>query len=282
MNANIRTLAAVAALLAAGLVRADEEDAEDDAEDAPVTFERYRSITERYPFGVPPPNFDPTDMSSTANAAAASRAASKTERELTQEENKLKAAVRLCAFNLTPEHRVMVGFVDNSSKPPQSFYMAVGDSRGGWTVKSADVDERKAVIEKGGIEVEIEFTKQAAGPAAQAAAAQRGAGGRRMGPMLAGAPDGQAGGPPGGGIGALERLRERRAQIAKNAQEEEERRKAAAEKEKAEKAAAAEEREQQKQQLLQIQEELRRAREQREQREREAREGGADEAPPEG
>lgn len=279
MNANIRTLAAVAALLAAGLARADEEDSEDDAEDAPVTFERYRSITERYPFGVPPPNFDPTDMSSTANAAAASRAASKTERELTQEENKLKSSVRLCAFNLTPEHRVMVGFVDNSSKPPQSFYLAVGDSRGGWTVKSADVDAQKAVVEKNGIEVEIEFTKQAANPA-PAAAAQRG--GRRMGPQPPGATGGPQGGPPGGGIGALERLRERRAQIAKNAQEEEERRKAAAEKEKADRAAAAEEREQQKQQLLQIQEELRRAREQREQREREAREGGGEEAPPEG
>ena len=272
MNANIRTLAAVAAMLAAGLVRADEEDSDAEAEDAPVTFERYRSITERYPFGVPPPNFDPHDLSSSASAAAASRAASKTERELTQEENKLKASLRLCAFNFTPEHRVMVGFVDNSRKPPQSLYMAVGDTRGGWTVKSADVDAKTAVVEKDGVEVELEFSKQGPAPAAPA----------RGGGMRPGAPQPSGGGAPGGGS-ALERLRERRAQMAKNAQEEErrkaaaqeeeERRKAAAqEEEERRRAAAAEEREQQKQQLLQIQEELRRAREQREreQREREA------------
>lgn len=277
MNANIRTLAAVAALLAAGLVRADDE--ETDAEEAPVTFERYRSIIDRYPFGVPPPNFDPHDLSSSSAAAAASRSAAKSERELSQEENKLKAAVRLCAFNLTPEHRVMVGFLDNSHKPPASYYMAVGDSRGGWTVKSADVDAKTAVLEKDGIEVEVEFPKPGA---AAPAPARGGRPGGRPGPEV---PAANAGGPgvtPGGAGGALERLRERRAQIQKNAQEEEERRKAVAEKEKADRAAAAEEREQQKQQLLQIQEELRRAREQREQREREAREVGGEEAPPEG
>ena len=270
MNANIRTLAAVAAMLAAGYVRADEEDSEAEAEEAPVTFERYRSITERYPFGVPPPNFDPTDAASAANASANARAAAKTERELSQEENKLKSQVRICAFNLTPERRVMIGFVDNSRKPPQSYYMAVGDSRGGWTVKSADSDARTAVLEKDGIEVELEFSKPGSGPAAPAAAAARG-GGRPM----EGPPQPAVG---GGGVSALERLRERRAQIAKNAQEEEERRKAAAEKEKADKAAAAEEREQQKQQLLMIQEELRRQREQREQRDRES--GGEGAVPP--
>ena len=275
MNAKIMTLAAVAALLAAGYVRADDEDT--DAEEAPVTFERYRSIIDRYPFGVPPPNFDPHDLSSSANAAAASRAAAKTERELTQEENKLKAAVRLCAFNLTPERRVMVGFVDNSHKPPASYYLAVGDSRGGWTVKSADVDEKTVVLEKDGVEVSLEFPKP--GSAAPAAARGGKPSGRR-GPEV---PTASAGGPgPGGGSGgALERLRERRAQIAKNAQEEEERRKAVAEKEKADRAAAAEEREQQKQQLLQIQEELRRAREQREREQRE-RDGGGDDAAAEG
>lgn len=271
MNANIRTLAAVAAMLAAGYVRADEEDSEAEAEEAPVTFERYRSITERYPFGVPPPNFDPTDAASAANASANARAAAKTEREHSQEENKLKSQVRICAFNLTPERRVMVGFVDNSRKPPQSYYMAVGDSRGGWTVKSADSDARTAVLEKDGIEVELEFSKPGSGPAAPAAAAARG-GGRPMG--------GPPQPPAGGGVSALERLRERRAQIAKNAQEEEERRKAAAEKEKADKAAAAEEREQQKQQLLMIQEELRRQREQREQRDRESGGEGAAPLPP--
>lgn len=268
MNANIRTLAAVAALLAAGLVRADDEEA--DAEDAPVTFERYRSIIDRCPFGVPPPNFDPHDLSSSSAAAAAARGAAKTERELSQEENKLKASVRLCAFNLTPEHRVMVGFLDNSHKPPASYYMAVGDSRGGWTVKSADVDAKTAVLEKDGIEVDVEFPKPGA------AAPAPGRGGRPGGRPGSETPAANAGGPGGS---ALDRLRERRAQMAKNMQEEEERRKAVAEKEKADRAAAAEEREQQKQQLLQIQEELRRAREQREQREREQREAGGEGTP---
>lgn len=278
MNAKIMTLAAVAALLAAGYVRADDEDT--DAEEAPVTFERYRSIIDRYPFGVPPPNFDPHDLSSSANAAAASRAAAKTERELTQEENKLKAAVRLCAFNLTPERRVMVGFVDNSHKPPASYYLAVGDSRGGWTVKSADVDEKTVVLEKDGVEVSLEFPKPGS---AAPVAARGGKPGARPGPegRAANAGGTAPGGGGGGGGGALERLRERRAQIAKNAQEEEERRKAVAEKEKADRAAAAEEREQQKQQLLQIQEELRRAREQREREQRE-RDGGGDDAAAEG
>lgn len=269
MNANIRTLAAVAALLAAGLVRADDE--EEDVEEAPVTFERYRSIIDRYPFGVPPPNFDPHDLSSSANASAASRAAAKSERELSQEESKLKAALRLCAFNLTPERRVMIGFVDGSHKPPANYYMAVGDSRGGWTVKSADVDAKTVVIEKDGVEVELEFPKP--GSAAPASAQRGGRPGGRPGPETTAA---NAGGPGGGS--ALDRLRERRAQMAKNAQEEEERRKAVAEKEKADRAAAAEEREQQKQQLLQIQEELRRAREQREREQRE-RDGGGEGTP---
>ena len=262
MNANFRTLAAVAALLAAGIAFADKEDS--DEEEAPVTFERYRSIIDRYPFGVPPPDFDPKDLSSTSGSSSArDREAAKTERQLTQEENKLKASVRLCAFNLTPERRVMVGFVDNSSKPPQSFYMSVGDNKGGWTVVSADVDKQTAVVEKDGVEVELEFTKPGGGNSTAAAAAA----GAVRGPRT-------IGGPPaaGGGGSALERLRERRAQIARNAEEEEERRKAAAEKEKADKAAAAEEREQQKQQLLMIQEELRRAREQREAREAAAEE----------
>lgn len=270
MNANIRTLAAVAALLAAGYVRADEEDSEAEPEEAPVTFERYRSITERYPFGVPPPNFDPTDTASAANAAATARANAKTERELSQEETRLQAAVRLCAFNLTPEHRVMVGFLDHLRKPPASYYLGVGESRGGWTVKSADVDAKTAVLEKDGVEIEVEFLKPGTPLPPPGRAVRPGGRPGSETPAMG------AGGPGGGS--ALDRLRERRAQIAKNAQEEEERRKAAAEKEKADKAAAAEEREQQKQQLLMIQEELRRQREQREQRDRES--GGEGAVPP--
>ena len=82
-------------------------------------------------------------------------------------------------------------------------------------------------------------------------------------------PDGPTSDGPAKSGSALGRLRERRAQMAKNLQEEEERRKAVAEKENADKAAAAEERERQKQQLMLIQEELRRNREAREARERE-------------
>ena len=269
MKLNFRTL--VAAVAACTAIVALALDVDEEESEAPITFERYQTIVERYPFGTPPPNFDPTDMSSSATAAAAERAASREERELTQEENKLKSAVRLCAFNLTPERRVMVGFVDNSTKPPQSFYMAVGDKRNGWTVQSADVDERTAVLEKDGIEVEVEFPK----PGAAAASGKPG-----QGSLLGGRPgaSGAGGRPLGGGGSALERLRERRAQLAKNAQEEEERKKLAAEKDQADRAAAAAEREQQKQQLLQIQEELRRQREAREQqreaREQQVQEGG--------
>ena len=260
MNSSIRTLAAAAAVLAACAAYAQEED-EEDADEAPVTFERYRSIIDRYPFGVPPPNFDPTAAASAGASTAEARAAAKTERELTMEENKLKASVRLCAFNLTPERRVMVGFIDNSRKPPQSYYMTVGDTRDGWTVKSADVDARTATVEKDGVEVDLEFAKPGAG--GQKTPAAGGAGGR-TGVSHAGLQGGSGG-------SALDRLRERRAQMAKNLQEEEERRKAVAEKENADKAAAAEERERLKQELIKIQEELDRQRKAHEAREQQKR-----------
>ena len=73
----------------------------------------------------------------------------------------LEASVRLCAINVSPEGCMSVGFSDNSCKPPVAYYMAVGETRDGWLVKSADIYTKTAVIEKDGVEVEIGLSKSA-------------------------------------------------------------------------------------------------------------------------
>lgn len=257
---------------------------------ADPAFDRYRSIIDRMPFGKPPPNFNPSAPPGSAEAAAAAAAGegAMTEEQRTEEEQKLAAAVRVSVLNITPAGRTMVGFTDSSAKPPEHYYLPVGGERDGWKVKEADPATEKVTLAKGELEVTLKLGEGSVDggkdPKKKGAARSPGQPMRRSG--LVGArltsgpagaqPDDAANTPPGGegALGAITRLRERRARMLQEQREEDARRAKAAAEEKAEnerkaaeaKAAAEEaaaERAQQRAALLQIQEELRRQREEK-------------------
>ena len=115
-------------------------------------YERYTSIVDRQMFGPLPANFDPTkspaDVSKNAN--------DKSEKELTQEQEKVKSAIRFSVINVTPEGDTAIGFTDNSNaKNPVHYYLKVGESRNGWLVKEADAKTATMTIEKEGVEVTL-------------------------------------------------------------------------------------------------------------------------------
>ena len=258
---------------------------------ADPAFARYRSIIDRMPFGEPPPNFNPSAPPGSAEAAAAAAAGegAMTEEQRTEEEQKLASAVRVSVLNITPAGRTMVGFTDSSAKPPEHYYLPVGGERNGWKVKEADPATEKVTLAKGELEVTLKLGEGSVDggkdPKKKGVARSPGQPMRRsglIGARLTGGPAGAQSGdaantPPGGegALGAMTRLRERRARMLQEQREEDARRAKAAAEEKAEnerkaaeaKAAAEEaaaEREQQRAALLQIQEELRRQREEKE------------------
>ena len=78
----------------------------------------------------------------------------------------------MSAINVTPDKKTAVGFTDLSVKPPKNYFLIVGDSADGWTVKSADYDEEIAVIEKDGVAITLKLGQGLVEqPAATAAAA---------------------------------------------------------------------------------------------------------------
>lgn len=114
-------------------------------------FERYQSIVDRQMFGQPPPGFDPTKMPSEV-------AKSKGDAELTKEQEQVKKAIRFSVINVTSSGETVVGFSDNGDpKNPLHYYLKVGESQNGWTVKAADPDEATMTIEKGEIEVTLKL-----------------------------------------------------------------------------------------------------------------------------
>ena len=260
MKKHIAFCAIAAAVIAASGNEAAEEDSA-----APVAFARYETILERLPFGPLPPGFNPADINSSSQALKDK----KSDAQISAEEKKLQAQLRVCAYNVAPDGRVYVGFIDNSAKPARCYHMKVGDTDDGWTLVSAD-DENSVRLEKDGVEVTLGIGAGAAdhSPSASAsAAAQPSAGGL---PRRGLRPQSPAG--PGGALG---RLKERRERAEAERKEAENKRKAAEALEQADRERAAAEREQQQQQLLQIQEELRRQREERRQAERSAEDAHA-------
>ena len=226
-------------------------------------FERYQTILDRQMFGPPPPDFDPTKMPSEVTKA---KGGSKAEKELTQEQEKVKKAIKFSVLNVTPSGEIVVGFSDNADpKNPLHYYLKVGESQNGWTVKAADKDEATMTIEKDDIEVTLRLGGDSATDAN--AVSRTGAA------NASGRPGASAGASLFGGAHSLrERRRLREEQIraeeaAKHAEDTAKRE--AAEKERAAREEEASkqreaEREEQRKQLLQIQEELRKAREARE------------------
>ena len=256
---------------------------------AALPFERYQTVIDRKPFGPEPVNFDPEAApgSAAANAAAAAGGAM-TEEQRTAEEQQLAASVRVSMINVTPAGAVAVGFTDSSVNPVENYYLTVGRSQNGWTVKNADPATESVTLEKGGVEVTVKLGETSGG--GKANGLRKGRGQRPMtlqsrGGMAAAQGDNEAPAEQGTGrapLGGLARLRQRRAEMQARAQaeadkkaradavaeaEREEREAREAEEKRAQeeqKAREAEERAQQREALRQIQEQLRKEREARE------------------
>lgn len=113
---------------------------------------RYQSIIDRHMFGLPPPGFDPdknpNDVKGGKNA----------EKQLTAEQEKIQSSIRFSMINITPSGETAVGFTDKSDpKSEVHYYLKVGETRNGWTVKEADPVRAWMRIAKGDIEVELEL-----------------------------------------------------------------------------------------------------------------------------
>ena len=225
------------------------------AEKQPI--ERYQSIIDRQMFGPLPPGFDPTKSPNDVQ-----KSSGKDERQLTQEQEKLQSSIHFSVINVASDGQPEVGFTDNSDpKAPKHYFLKVGESRDGWTVKDACAEDATMTIAKGDIEVSLSLggnsakdggTSKAGGAAVPAA----NGGARRSG--LSG------GGLLGGGSLRARRLqRQQEAQAAAAKQREEQAAKDAERQEQAEqeKQQREAERAEQRQQLLAIQEELKKVRE---------------------
>ena len=245
-------------------------------------FVRYQTIIDRKPFGPEPVNFDPEATPGTSGGAGGgAEGGEMTPEQRTAEEQQLASSVRVSILNVTPSGAVKVGFTDLSAKPPDNYYLAVGASQNGWTVKAADPSTESVTLAKEGIEVTVKLGETSGGG---------GKGGAQRGrPIFQRGGNGGAAGAaeaPGNIGGGLARLRRQRMEMKEREREDAERKReadAAAKAEREEREAreaeekqrAAEERAQQREALLQIQEQLKRAREEREaaKRQQEQQEG---------
>lgn len=217
-------------------------------------IDRYLSIISRQPFGLPPPPPPPPPAPPPSQAAVADPGKSFVLFEIVR----------------TPAGDVVVGFTDNSAKPPRSLLLAVGEEADGYKVVSADLDSETAALEKDGVGFTLRMNSSIRMPSAstsfsgavippglvrQAAPAEgaAGAGGGTMSMadfasrMARQNPEGTPRRTPGfssterpvpnsvGGIDSLlgagvqdnsyaTRLRERRAQLVKQAEEDQARR----------------------------------------------------------
>ena len=223
-------------------------------------FERYQSIIDRQMFGPLPPGFDPTKLPSEVQKSSSAE-----ERELTKEQEQLKSAIHFSVINVASDGATEVGFTDNSDpKMPRHYFLKVGDSRDGWTVKEADAEKATMTIVKDEIEVSLTL----GGNSASGAGTTARAGGAAARPLAAGLGSRSSSLLGGGGSLRSRRMLRRQEEAAAKEQADA----AAAEKEAAreaerqaqaeqEKAQREQERAEQRQQLMAIQEELKKVRE---------------------
>lgn len=236
-------------------------------------YERYQSVVDRQMFGQPPPGFDPTKNPNEISA----KDAREKDQELTKEQEQVKSAIHFSMVNVTPAGDTAVGFTDNSdTKNPRHYYLKVGESRDGWTVKEADPLAATMTIAKGDVEVALSLGGNSANGAGTTRSTSAAAVANAATAHRSSALSSRSGGLLGGGTSrSLGSLRERRALRDQARAEEqaaaEEKARIAAEREaqrEEERAAEREqrerEREEQRAQLMQIQEELKKAREERE------------------
>ncbi len=236
-------------------------------------FSRYQTIIDRKPFGPEPVNFDPEALPGSAAASVAG--GEMTPEQRTAEERQLAAKVRVSILNVTPAGVVKVGFTDSSVTPNENYYLKVGASQNGWTVKDADPKTESVTLEKDGVEVTLKLGEASGGRDAKGGQSKR----RHMlaaMPLSASNRDAaSAASGRGRSLGGLARLRQQRMEKKAEEQAEAERKREAAAvaeaarkereaAEAAEKQRMEEERQQQREALRQIQEQLRKAREERE------------------
>ena len=248
-----------------------------------ISFERYQSVVDRYPFGAPPANFNPNQM-----ASEVSRTGAASGEELTPEQEAIVKAVSFSVINLEANGELMVGFTDLSvPNSPKHYYMRVGETRNGWLVKEADQLEKTMTVEKDGIEVSLALgsnSKDSVPLMAKSTSSSGSTGAAVKSSLLT--TSGKADDPASTASRGTFRERRMRREAERAAQAEEIRAmKEARAKEQEERAAREEEmrrereaeREEQREQLRAIQEELRRAREDKERRENEAHDQQASE-----
>ena len=119
-------------------------------------FEPYQSIIERMPFGrsAAELNSDATEMRAQANddgQDVQDELAVDTEQEKIAED--ICATVRVCALNVPPGGKPVVGFTDSAYTPPRSHLLSQGQSADGWTALEIDAASCRAVLERDGVAV---------------------------------------------------------------------------------------------------------------------------------
>jgi hypothetical protein len=131
----------------------DEDEAQQE-EQAP-TYERYRSIVDRAPFGVPPPDFNPQAIpGSPATGGVGGEAGGMTPEQISEEAQRLISEVQVSVLSFTPNGNTMVGFTDKVNQ--RNYYLKVGSDKDGWKVVSADRSAQSVVLSKDGVEATIQ------------------------------------------------------------------------------------------------------------------------------
>jgi len=115
--------------------------------DIPFDESPYPVILNRMPFGEPP-------AAVTMDPAAVTM----DEAKLQAEQKKLADSFSWTAINITPEGKTAIGFTDlTPNKPPESYYITVGESANNWKLIQADYTSETATIEKDGIRISLKF-----------------------------------------------------------------------------------------------------------------------------
>ena len=218
-------------------------------------FSRYQTILDRHPFGPEPPGFDPNVNPNEVSKSEVAPGAAGV--ELTPEQEVLSKSLVFSVLNTEPDGTIFVGFSDvTDAKSPRHYYLAVGDSQDGWTVKEVDTENDSVIFVKNGIELPLSLgSKSQPSGGAKGKAASGGA----RSPLIGNAkPSSRAGRKQRKEMEAAAAEAEKAAR-AEEARKEEAEREAREAEEKAQREA---EREQSRAQLLEMKEQIRRTQEQ--------------------
>ena len=119
-------------------------------------FEPYQPIIDRMPFG--------RSVAESNSATPEMRTQGKDDGQDVQDEpavdheqekiaEDICSTVRVCALNVPPGGKPVVGFTDAAYTPPRSHLLAQGQSADGWTVLEIDAVSCRAVLEREGVAV---------------------------------------------------------------------------------------------------------------------------------